>query len=577
MSIDQILSDELSDDERKLLTQLLLMTGREDRLATHPFFERAHLPRIRTIWPKLRSAKENDTSSKAQCNLVNKLLKILDIKTVSHEFFSTVFEDTDFSNIDEIAQRVKSFRIISMFEYGNFRFGYKQLRRNSLIKQKWKSYFPSQDDAAEREARFESRPAPDGLIPIEPFELFALSNPEGWQLESINSAREALRQIFAAALDDGVNDFEHLKRTRLAKRGPKLTSLIAKAGLPRAHELDDSQITTNRPFDQVLTELLASCRRIDNKGIDRIREDGWRNARTYMAMHDLDVYVATSMRAPLHFTTNRAFVNTLFHSGRLRSWNLSYFDPTQAYLPSRIQMGLLECLMIKRTQLTVYHAQESDTFGKDCEAGVTLAQGKPVVVFVTRLLDRLAELKPLYSAFDEAAKEIHRDNFLAYLNDKGLLTKKEMDSLLLDPGPTQADAIEMVIQNHVPSVLKSIDSDRVEMELIRHGYVARDQDPPDFALHRIINLEKRSLMFRGHPLALQASPTDGVARGVIVTRTVADTAEVVSGLLGQTLSYEIVEDHDDWILVDRVTRSPVRVVTKDPVLTSAFWSEKWGI
>jgi len=96
-------------------------------------------------------------------------------------------------------------------------------------------------------------------------------------------------------------------------------------------------------------------------------------------------------------------------------------------------------------------------------------------------------------------------------------------------------------------------------------------------LEIMIKLERRALTFRDvHPLALQASPMDGVARGVIVTRTVDNTAKVVSGLIGHTLEYEIVEEDQNWLLVEAITSSPVRVVTKDPVLTSAFWSEKWG-
>ncbi len=33
--------------------------------------------------------------------------------------------------------------------------------------------------------------------------------------------------------------------------------------------------------------------------------------------------------------------------------------------------------MIKRARMSVYNAQESDTFDKDAEAAVTLAQDKP--------------------------------------------------------------------------------------------------------------------------------------------------------------------------------------------------------
>lgn len=586
MNNNQIPQDDLPDDVRDLLEQLLLMTGREDRLARRPLVDHDQVPSIRAICPKLRSAKQDSTSLDARCDLFNRLLLNLSIMTVSQQFFNTVFDETDFANDDAIAERVNSFRVLCMLEYGNFRFGYKQLRRDdALIKEKWKLYFPCQDDN-EQTLKYHTRPAQEGLIQIEPSELFALGNLESEQLASLNSARTALRQIFTEALANEISDFEGLKSLKAAKKAGKLTSLIARAGLPRAEELVDSQLAKERPYHRILTDILNSCEGIDIEGIKRIRADGIQNAKTYMAMHDLDIYVATSMRAPLHFTTNFAFVHTLFESGHLSAWKLRYFDPTKTYLQSRIQMGLLECLMIKRTRLTVYHAQESDTFGKDCEAGVTLAQGKPVVVFVTRLFDRQPKMKSLYAAFDEAAKRIHRDDFVDYLKEEKLLTTAQVDSLLIDPEKSKADAIEKVVETYVPDLLSKLGSDYVEMELIRQGYDPSDYVGPDsaldkiikFALDTIIKLERRALTFRDvHPLALQASPMDGVARGVIVTRTVADTATVVSGLLGKTLTYEIIDDKENWLLVDSVTRSPVRVVTKDPVLTSAFWSEQWGI
>lgn len=578
MSINQIPQDDLPDDVHDLLEQLLLMTGREDRLARRPLVDHDQVPSIRAICPKLRSAKQDGVSPDARCDLFNRLLLNLSIMTVSQQFFNTVFDDADFADDDAVAERVNLFRTLCMLEYGNFRFGYKQLRRDDvLIKEKWKSYFPS-EDANEQTFKYSARPAQEGLIQIEPSELFALGNLESEQLESINSARAALRQILTEALATGASDFEAIKRVKAAKRVGKLTSLIAKAGLPRAEELVDSHLAKERPYHRILTDILNSCEGMDIEGIRRIRADGIQNAKTYMAMHDLDVYVATSMRAPLHFTTNFAFVNDLFHSGHLSSWNLRHFDPTQTYLQSRIQMGLLECLMIKRTRLTVYHAQESDTFGKDCEAGVTLAQAKPVVVFVTRLFDRQTEMRSLYQCFDEAAKEIHRDDFIKYLNGKDRLSEKQVASLLHDPEKSKADAIEKAIRNYVPDLLKEFGSDHVEMELMRQGYAPPDRDVSEFTLDIIIKLERRALTFRDvHPLALQASPKDGVARGVIVTRTVADTATVVSGLLSKTLTYEIIDDKENWLLVDSVTRSPIRVVTKDPVLTSAFWSEQWGI
>jgi nucleoside 2-deoxyribosyltransferase len=52
-----------------------------------------------------------------------------------------------------------------------------------------------------------------------------------------------------------------------------------------------------------------------------------------------------------------------------------------------------------------YNAQESDTFGKDAELGVTLAQGKPVIVYVTRLFEKSEGLKKIYELIDAGARQ----------------------------------------------------------------------------------------------------------------------------------------------------------------------------
>src|SRR5437763_2033465 len=96
---------------------------------------------------------------------------------ISQGYFDTIFEDIDFSDKDAIENRVESFCILCMLEYGNFRFGYKQLRQDdNLIKQKWGLYFLSPDEAQERESKFQNRSEPEGFVRIEPPELFALGD-----------------------------------------------------------------------------------------------------------------------------------------------------------------------------------------------------------------------------------------------------------------------------------------------------------------------------------------------------------------------------------------------------------------
>jgi len=230
--------------------------------------------------------------------------------------------------------------------------------------------------------------------------------------------------------------------------------------------------------------------------------------------------------------------------------------------------------MIKRAKLTLYNAQESDTFGKDAEAGVTLAQQKPVVVYVARLFGDEPGFSDVYRHIDEGARD-ERDEFVERLTNAGLL---DTDKKLLAPDKTKADALQSAVERVSSQVLQGIDERRLEAELLGQGYsLVSTTNLREQATQRILKLERRALVFREvHPLSLQTSPNDGVARGVIVTRSVASTAEVVKNILLGTLRYEIREDEYNWLLVDKITHSPVRVVTKDTLLTTAFWEELWS-
>ena len=78
----------------------------------------------------------------------------------------------------------------------------------------------------------------------------------------------------------------------------------------------------------------------------------------------------------------------------VRRLNVRYFDPTQSYIGSRIDKGLVESLMLKRAKCTVYSVQDTDTLGKDSELAATLAQGKPVIGYVPLIVEseRTADL-----------------------------------------------------------------------------------------------------------------------------------------------------------------------------------------
>jgi hypothetical protein len=119
------------------------------------------------------------------------------------------------------------------------------------------------------------------------------------------------------------------------------------------------------------------------KKVEELKVIGTRNQEHYLRnIESIDVYVATSMRNDIEYAEMYQFVNKTFDDEYIRNLNLRYFDPTLCYCESRIDKGIIECLLVRSTKVTIYCAQEGDTFGKDSELAATLAQGKPVIVYV---------------------------------------------------------------------------------------------------------------------------------------------------------------------------------------------------
>src|SRR5689334_18914297 len=107
----------LSQEETELLTLLLLMTGREDRLARTPLVDESQIAGIQAIWPLLRASRDSGVGDQARSDLVNRLLLSLGITTTSPEFYITIFQNADFSVLNQIRERVDQFRTLCMLEY----------------------------------------------------------------------------------------------------------------------------------------------------------------------------------------------------------------------------------------------------------------------------------------------------------------------------------------------------------------------------------------------------------------------------------------------------------------------------
>ena len=128
-------------------------------------------------------------------------------------------------------------------------------------------------------------------------------------------------------------------------------------------------------------ELRSRYEGIANKFV-AARESGLKNTYLYLSMvGELDVYVATSMRARQDFRNMADICDAIFQDSKLQDFVLRHFDPTMSAAEGHEDKGLIECLMVKCTKVLVYYAGDRESYGKDAEAAMALSLGKPVIFF----------------------------------------------------------------------------------------------------------------------------------------------------------------------------------------------------
>jgi len=97
--------------------------------------------------------------------------------------------------------------------------------------------------------------------------------------------------------------------------------------------------------------------------------------------HDLDIYVATSMRKRQNFRDMAVACENIFGDKRLEKFHLRYFDSTMSAARGHEDKGLIECLMVKCAKVLIYTEGEKESYGKDAEAAMALSRGKPVIFY----------------------------------------------------------------------------------------------------------------------------------------------------------------------------------------------------
>lgn len=228
------------------------------------------------------------------------------------------------------------------------------------------------------------------------------------------------------------------------------------------------------------------------------------NLRKYLTFAHMDVYIATSMRRYRDYISVGKFVQKVFNYQDIKELRLRYFDPTQTYSADRFCEGLAESLMLKRAKCAIYCAQEKDTLGKDSELAITLAQGKPVLVYVPRVTDLKKYKEELIQHsseenLDSPIKPLRRD-FISYFPDQAL---KNPELLQTEDKETIASKLALLFQQ------------RFE--------------------------DRANILQCVHPLSMQVDLNTGVAHGVLLTRSAKECAKVLRKVLLGKLEFDLEE------------------------------------
>jgi hypothetical protein len=196
--------------------------------------------------------------------------------------------------------------------------------------------------------------------------------------------------------------------------------------------------------------------------------------------------------------------------------------------------------MLRRARCTVYCAQTTETLGKDSELAVTLAQGKPVIVYVPKIKGN----KKRYKSLCREAAQIHSGINSCSIKDYYIAKLIERHARRLPSGKAE---------------LKTLKLDQLEQRLI---------ELDDFQFE----VKAKTLKDR-HPLGIQVDLRTGVANGVLVVRTLTQCAEMVKAVLLNTMRFRLERDSNESLrLVEERTGCTYRLTVSNPVLSNSFWN-----
>lgn len=506
------------------------------------------------------------------------------IAPVSQQFFERYFKADSFQDQGHFSLAVKRYQSEAIRLFPTFMQAYAAMNRGDLRNL-------VADLGSRTLDEYRNRAPWNRVENIDEGHLRDLGYIAAAKLEQERKEREELvtwlREMAAFIREKGRGDIEKYK----PKRRREMESLLRKFGSRLDHG-PMSPLFSPAPEElEAEAENLAPKDETDRARIAATQAAGLRNLSQYLAADHMDVYVATSMREDSDFVSVNRFVLQLFEHPEVKPLKLRYFNPTQSWVEDRIAKGLVEALMLRRSKATIYMAQKGDTFGKDSEASVALGQGKPVIVYVPKLV--VPELDLDSSALAMAPEDDLR-RMLHGLDPDELSPAMDNEAILgaiLTRRLTGAsdNVIARTVARHWADFGLDAETERfketrgIYLEWLRGVTTTPDSPPsiPDglrkdiegILVASAVRFERRASLFREkHPLALQVILSTGVLNGILVARSVESCAGLLRRLFENSLDLDLVRGEESYRLVERTTQSTIRVISKHRLLANAFAS-----
>ncbi|UJR86679.1 helix-turn-helix domain-containing protein [Sandaracinus amylolyticus] len=514
----------------------------------------------------------------------NSVLVFYDVRQCSRAFFDRYLGPDAIRSPAELLAHVRAYQKDAIRLFSTFEQAYDQLSTTPTLEQELSAISPRKDDAYRVRAPWSViETIPDERLPDLGYISAERARQEHGERTLLASFLRELADALAAD-KSALDQFSEKRRRKMDSLLRKFNSNIQHGFLSPLFAPDPDQLRREADF-------LAPKEDSDLARMADTQARAQRNLAHYLAADHLDVYVATSMRSDADFVSVNSFCSELFRNPTIESLRLRHFNPTQSWIEDRVAKGLVEALMLKRSSMTIYMAQKSDTFGKDSEASVALGQGKPVIVYVPRLF-----VPDLIDSESLGAKT--RADLQSLVAREGNEDDRELDETM-DAQSLLARLITIRLIGATDDViLRATRQHWADFDLYgetgripedeRGAYrawldavIRRGEDvapAPEVRRHLIgifvattVMFERRSKTFREqHPLALQVILSTGVLNGILVARSVDSCAALVRALFRNELHSDLEIDDDNYRLVERSTRSTMRVISRHGLIANAF-------